>query len=192
MPWSLSIARGITAFSEEETDMGQIADIIIGNARVGLWIAKSLLDGIEPDRFARLIDNNGQPVHANHPAFCYGHLSMDPTWAAMIGIGPIAAPPGFEELFKAGCDCRDDPDGTIYPPMEQIAGHFFSSYNAVLEGIVGMSDEQFAAQNPAEGQFREMCPTVGAATAFAFNDHLMYHLGQVSTWRRCMGRGSVM
>lgn len=172
--------------------MGQIADMIVGNARVGLGIAQSLLDGIEPDRFARLITSDGQPVTANHPAFCYGHLSMDPTWAEILGLGTIPSPAGFEALFKAGCECHDDPEGVIYPAMEAITGHFFSSYNAVLEGIAGMSDERFAEQNPVEGRFREMCPTIGAATAFAFNDHLMYHFGQVSTWRRCMGLGSVM
>jgi hypothetical protein len=38
---------------------------------------------------------------------------------------------------------------------------------------------------------RERFPTVGAATNFLLNDHLMFHAGQVSAWRRAVGLGSV-
>ena len=62
----------------------------------------------------------------------------------------------------------------------------------MLDAVRATSTETFAADNPMEGRMKEMFPTVGVAVNFLVNNHVMMHLGQISTWRRLMGLGSAM
>ena len=41
--------------------------------------------------------------------------------------------------------------------------------------------------NPTAGRARELFPTIGAVVAFYLAGHVLNHLGQLSTWRRCIG-----
>ena len=52
-----------------------------------------------------------------------------------------------------------------------------------------VSTDVFARENPVEGRFREILPTVGGVVLFMLNNHVMMHAGQVSHWRRAMGLG---
>lgn len=172
--------------------MGQVADIIVRGGKASLGYAVRLLKDIRPEQFARQIDLGGRRVRANHPAFCYGHLSLYPfNLQTMLGIEPTAppAPGSWPDLFSAGQECRDDPDGSIYPPMEEIVAHFRDGYEALFASIAGLPDGAFEAPNPREGRLREMFPTLGGFVNFMCTCHLMVHAGQVSTWRRCMGLG---
>ena len=47
-----------------------------------------------------------------------------------------------------------------------------------------------AQENPIEG-FRSRAPTIGDAANFLMNSHAMFHLGQLSAWRRAMGLASI-
>lgn len=175
--------------------MGRVAEIIVRGGKVSLGYGTQLLTDIRPEQFARLIDLGGRRVQANHPAFCYGHLSLYPyNTQKMMGIEPTArpVPESWTDLFSAGRECRDDPDGSIYPPMEEIVTRFREGYEALLASIARLPDDAFDAPNPREGRFKEMFPTVGGAVNFTCTCHLMVHAGQVSTWRRCMGLGPVM
>jgi len=153
-----------------------------------------LLEGIEAGRFARLIQADGRPVASNHPAYAYGHLSIYPTRiCSMLGIeGAPGNPSGFEELFEMGSECRDDPDGAIYPPMDAITSHYLNGHESLLSAIGELDDAMLDRPNPREGRLREMFPTVGSMVAFLVGPHAMAHLGQVSAWRRFEGLGPVM
>ncbi len=70
--------------------------------------------------------------------------------------------------------------------------YYLARHEAVAEALVNVSDDVFAGENPAEGRFKEMLPTIGATVNFLMNNHPMAHLGQVSAWRRAMGMGGVM
>jgi hypothetical protein len=179
--------------------MGQVAGILISAGKFSITLAETMLKDIKPAHFARKpsFDCTGGPkvIDTNHPAFVYGHLSIYPARLLQI-LGADSAslqnPPGYEDLFSAGKECRDDPDGTIYPSMESITGHFFTGHRAALAAIEGVGDDRFAAPNPREGRIREMFPTVGGMANFMLATHVMMHLGQISAWRRCMGLGSAM
>lgn len=175
--------------------MGQIADSIVPNLRTSIMLGGLLLKDIKPEIFARVPVQDGKPVHMNHAAFNYGHLAIYPARIMKLlgkDSAEAAAPEGWEDLFKAGVECKDDPQGTIYPKMDAIMAAYNRGYNTVLNALGSVSDEALMQQNPIEGRLREMCPTVGAAVAFMTMSHPMMHLGQVSAWRRMFGLGPVM
>lgn len=173
--------------------MGQIADAIVPGARRTLSLAEALLNGVPAERFARLAAPGGEVVRANHGAFIYGHLSIYPQRVlSMAGLQPgdAAAPEHYGELFGPKAECVDDPDASVYPPMDEIVSHFTRSFGVALDALEKMSDERLAGSHGEEGRYKELFPTLGAAASFMFNNHVMLHLGQMSTWRRCLGLGS--
>lgn len=173
--------------------MGFVADMILSSAKRSRAYAERLLKDVAPAQFARKPCPGGVTIDTNHPAFVYGHLVLYPhrimTIAGQDGSA-IAPPGGWEDLFKAGVPCQDDPEGTIYPSMEQITAHFFRATDAALNAVAALPDDAFGAVNP-EARSREFLPTVGNAALFLLNNHVMMHLGQVSAWRRCIGLGAV-
>ena len=76
--------------------------------------------------------------------------------------------------------------------METLTRHFFDGYKHVLSKLPEVDDTVFSKPNPSGGRGAELAPTVGGMVAFLLTGHPMSHLGQVSTWRRCMGLGSAM
>ncbi|MBX3359063.1 MAG: DinB family protein [Phycisphaeraceae bacterium] len=175
--------------------MTAISDFMLPPAKLAIGYAEKLLAGITPEMFARQPSPGGALVTTNHPAFVYGHLSLYPArLMTMIGrdADRVPHPARFEELFKAGAECRDDPEGKIYPDMESITSHFMRGTRKAIEAIPSVDPALFAQPNPAEGRARELFPTIGAAANFVLGAHVMMHLGQVSAWRRCMGLAGVL
>lgn len=175
--------------------MGAYADMLVRTGNVSIWMAQQMLKDVQASQFARKPSFGGKAIDTNHPAFVYGHLALYPSGLInMIGDNPAAAvkPAGYEELFAAGKPCQDDPDGKIYPPMEEITAKFFSGYKSALDLLAGVSDEKLNSPNPREGRMKEMFPTVGGMVNFMLGQHIMLHMGQISAWRRCFGLGSAM
>ena len=166
------------------------ASTIVPMATTAMEYAKAVCVGIEQDKAGR----QPEGVDCNTPAWVMGHLAIYPDRVLeMIGRGDIAQTDDrYQELFKAGTPSPDDADGTYYPPMAELLDRFVSRTGAALEALASADPSAFEAENPVEGRFREMFPTVGGACGFLLCGHTMMHLGQISTWRRCMGLGSAM
>lgn len=170
--------------------MGTTGVMVAHVGNVSLDYARRLLKSVEPATFARSATLGGVVLHSNHPAFVFGHLNLYACRVlGLLGLpeGSAVPPSEWGALFKAGVDCRDDPQGTIYPPMETLTRFFFDSYGAVLKALPDVGDEVFLRENPAEGRMKEMFPTVGSAATFLVSSHIMSHLGQFSAWRRAAG-----
>lgn len=175
--------------------MGNQAEAIVRAGKMGMWLSEQMLKGVGPEIFARKPVINGKLIEANHAAFNFGHLATYPNkWLTLAGLDPQPAvvPSNFDELFAAGKECKDDPSGTIYPKMQVVTEAFFSAHNAALELLPKVGDDVLSRPNPREGRIKEMLPTIGAMLVFYCSSHMMMHLGQVSTWRRCFGLGPVM
>ena len=179
--------------------MGQSIDQIILAARRGLGYAEKLAADIKPDLFARKprFRDSGKDVlvDCNHPAFVFGHLSLYP--ARIYGFlaldpAPVAVPPHWADLFKAGVECKDDPEGTIYPKKDAIMNAFSAGYAKLLDVMATLDDAVLAKPNPDENIRAKFFPTLGAALVFMPNNHVMMHAGQISTWRRCVGLPGIM
>lgn len=172
--------------------MGNIGKALAAPGQFSVNYGEGLLKDVKQDIFARhpLID--GKRVAANHPAWVYGHLAIySSRMCEMMGIdlGPAAKPADWDELFKNGTECKDDPAGTIYPKMDVLTNHFINGHKHVLAHLPEVSDDVLLRPNPAGGRFAEMLPTAAAAIGFLLIGHPQQHLGQVSTWRRTFGLG---
>ncbi len=169
--------------------MGLMGETIATAGRRARGFAERAWAGIPAEKFARKPIVGGAPIETNHPAFIYGHLCLYPARIA-AGVGgdqsSAATPPAWMDLFKAGSVCRDDPEGRIYPRMDEITRTFLRTYDAALEAVEKADDAIFARPLPDEN-YRQHFPTIGVATLVYCCSHLAMHMGQVSAWRRCMG-----
>lgn len=174
--------------------MGNLATTLTAPQGLLFRYAEGLLKGVPADKFARLPEGRNGPIQTNHPAFIYGHLSIYPakTLDILGHSGVITNPAGFLELFEAGKECRDDPEGTIYPPMETITAHFFNAHKTMFAKIAELTDEDLAQPHGLESDFAKSFPTRAAFAAFLVGPHAFTHIGQMSAWRRCMGLGSAL
>lgn len=170
--------------------MQGIGSMLAGSGRLALAYAERLLSGVSPEMFGRFARVGGQVIRSNHPAFVFGHLALYPPRILELVGQPavsVSVPPHYESLFKAGCECQDDVDGTIYPPMDDLTARFFEGYRAACAAVEACADEVFRRPNPAQGRMRELFPALGGAIGFYLGGHVQNHLGQFSAWRRAMG-----
>lgn len=175
--------------------MGILADAVVQNASLMLQLAEAQMKGIEPGTFSRFAPGaGGHRVVSNHPSFVLGHLSIYPRRVLEIGgidPSPAAVTDAYVELYKAGAECKDDPTGTIYPPMAEVVDRFVKGHRAVIESFGRVPDEKLAVMNPDEAR-RVRFPTLFMQCQFLLGSHAMLHLGQLSAWRRMMGLGSAV
>ena len=175
--------------------MGATGEIIAASARRTQQYAERLLNAVTYEKFARkpVFEQGAKVVDTNHPCFVYGHLALYPGKVVqMIGVSARDAevPTNWDELFRAGAECQDDPDRKIYPDMKVVTEKFFAGYKAAIEAVAQLPDAKFSEQTPNE-RYREFFPTIGGLCNFLLNNHVSMHLGQVSVWRRCYGLAPV-
>ncbi|MDB4338721.1 DinB family protein [Rubripirellula sp.] len=171
--------------------MSKIGLMIAASARLGSGYAERLLKDVTPEHFARLAVSGQQVVDSNHPAFIYGHLSLyAPRIVSELGGDASSMQPTelFELRFSKDATCVDDPEGTLYPSMDEIVTAFKTNHEAAINQLEATDDDIFRQENPNEGM-RKLFPTIGAMHAFYVGGHLMMHMGQMSAWRRIAGLG---
>jgi len=171
--------------------MPRLADLIVPPARLTLGYGQELVKDVKPDHFAR----KPEGVDTNHPAWVYGHLAVypDKSLLPMLGRADAAEPSErFEELFHGTSKCQDDPEGAIYPSMEEITTRFFSRTEAVINALAETPDDVLAAPLPDDHFFKSRMDSFGDVINFMLLAHNMMHFGQISAWRRCMGLGPCM
>ncbi|TWT91481.1 DinB family protein [Neorhodopirellula pilleata] len=168
-----------------------IGSMIADSAKLSVGYAERLIEGVQPDQFARFAEVGGTKIESNHPAFVLGHLSLYPCRIVEdLGGDSSAIKPSakYDALFSPAATCLDDPEGKLYPPMEEIAQKFFTAHQAAIEALLQADDAAFKVENPNE-KMRGKFATKGAMHAFYLGGHIMIHMGQISAWRRAMGLG---
>ncbi len=165
-----------------------LGNIIADSLALSVGYANRLLKDVPVERFSRFAAPGGVVVTSNHPAFIYGHLSLyAPKILIQIGNPAPAFPEGFELAFSKDAVCRDDPDGDLYPAMDDVIAFFQEGYRMVTGALRSAPNDVFERFNPAEGRMRELFPTIGSVQVFYCGGHMMMHLGQMSAWRRMEG-----
>lgn len=167
-----------------------IGIMIAESAKLSLGYSQNLLKDVTADQFARFAPGQSGLVESNHPAFIYGHLSLySPRVVEDLGGDASAIAPNdkFVEVFNKDVKCLDDPEGTIYPAMDEITAKLLAAQEAAIEAVGNASDDALTApnQNAMSARFS----TVGSMMAFYLGGHFMIHMGQMSAWRRMMGLG---
>ena len=165
--------------------------MIAASADLGLVYAERMLTDIQAEQFARFANVDGQVIQSNHPAFIFGHLSLySSRVVAQLGGDATEYEPSeaYVKVFSKDAKCEDDPDGTIYPPMDEVVSFCLAGYRAASEALKAADDSLFHAENPNE-VMRPRFPTLGAMLGFYVGGHFMVHMGQLSAWRRMCGMG---
>ncbi|MEM7628702.1 MAG: DinB family protein [Planctomycetota bacterium] len=168
-----------------------IGPMLAANARPTVGLAQQLAAGIDPTQAARLPISNGKTIITNHPVFIFGHLALYPERVAdLLGAdkASVAVPEGYDELFRHGVDCRDDASGSLYPAFEEVRDHMVRAHTGAIELVASAGDDELGRDLPDEAR-RGTWPTVGVAVNFLLGSHAMFHLGQLSAWRRFSGLG---
>lgn len=169
-----------------------IGNSIADSLALCLGYAQRMLTDVTPEIFARYAAPGGQVIESNHAAFLYGHLSL---YACRVveqlggDASTVTPSEDYVRLFSKDAKCVDDPDGSTYPPMDEITAAFFKNYEAALAALRAAPDEAFQAENPSGGRMTELFPTIGSMHGFYCGGHIMMHLGQISAWRRMHGLG---
>lgn len=155
-------------------------------------LGEALLAGVTAEQFARFPTADGKLINTNHAAFVFGHLSIYPKMIlGILGVDSnMENPSKFDDLFMHGVECQDDASGDIYPTMDEIVNHFRAAHATVIEAIQGLDDEVLNAPFTGDDWYVEFAQTPASLCIFMLHDHYMFHLGQLSAWRRCMGLGS--
>lgn len=163
------------------------SQLVLPGAELALGYTDALLKGIEDAQFSHM-----PRPDINSPAFNIGHLSVyGDRMCAMLGRNDLVTPMPYDaELFKAGAPCVDEPGR--YPGKSTLVETFLARQRNAIEAMRSADDAALLAENPAEGRFKELFPTVGSAVSFLLVGHVTMHLGQISVWRRVMGLGSAM
>ncbi len=165
-----------------------LGNVIADSLAVSLGYGERLLMGVSDDRFARFAAPGGVSVASNHPAFIYGHLSLYATTVLrQIDHPALTVPDYFESAFSKDATCRDDPDGDLYPRMDDVLAFFREGYRMVVGALRTVPNEVFQRPNPTEGRMAQLFPTIGSVQTFYCGGHMMMHLGQMSAWRRMEG-----
>jgi len=135
----------------------------------------------------------GKLIDINHPVFVFGHLSLYPVQIANMLSLPsesMGIPEGYPALFKIGAPCLDDREKKVYPAFEEVRAHFFRATDELLTRFAEVDPVHLDIELEEPGR-RERFQTAGAFAAYILLAHPQVHLGQVSSWRRCMGLGAV-
>lgn len=176
---------------------GTTARLLLTMTERTAGLADALAQGIDPNQAGSMPSLDGNVVNCNHPIFIYGHLAIYPQKimkALGAEPGDAAVPEKYQELFEAGVECKHDPENTIYPPFAEVLEHFKRSHSVVQRHIATLDDAKLGSAIAGEGNERaaEFFGTTDTMSLFMLHDHYMFHLGQLSTWRRCFGLGHAM
>lgn len=177
------------------TATSSIADTITRTLARTKELAAALLKDVKDSDFSTMPKSDGKVINTNHPAFIYGHLSLYPkTIMDLLGLdgSSIEHPENFAELFMHGVECKDDHDGSIYPSRDEIVSYFERAHETVIAKIQELDDETLNTPFTGEGWHVDFAKTPASMCIFMLHDHYMFHLGQMSAWRRCFGLGHAM
>jgi hypothetical protein len=179
----------------ETTTVGTSARLVLAMLERTKGLAEALTNGITQEIASCKPTNDGTVIDTNHATFIFGHLAIYPQMImAALGAEPgeAAVPESYNELFMHGVDCQHDPDSTIYPAFDEVLAHFNRAHDAVKAQIASLDDDAFTKPITFNENMANVFQDCDKMALFMLHDHYMFHLGQLSAWRRCFGLGSVM
>jgi len=163
---------------------------IVQPAQIMLDYAEMLLKDVPPGQAS----TKPSGYEVNHPVWVFGHLAIYPDKAILPLLGRSDAAidtSDYESLFSGRSECRDDPEGAIYPPLGEIRERYFERTRLALEALRETPDERLAEPAP-ENPFGDRVTHVGGVVNFMLVAHPTMHFGQISAWRRLVGLGPCM
>ena len=146
------------------------AQLVLPGAELGLNYANQLVATIPADLFSKM-PSSDRMKDMNSPAFYIGHLSIyGDRVCTLLGRTDLVKPmPYSVDLFKNGAVCLDQPG--LYAGKDVLVATFFERQRLAVQAFTSADDKTLQAENPADGRFKEMFPTIGSAVAFLLVGH---------------------
>lgn len=179
----------------ETATTGNAARLILALQERTNGLADALAKGVTQEFASSKPTKDGQEIDCNHATFIFGHLSIYPQMimaAFNAEPGDAAVPTNYSELFMHGVECKHDPDSTIYPSFDEVFANFNKAHAAVRAHIASLDDDALNQPITFNERLAEVFGDCDKMTIFMLHDHYMFHLGQLSTWRRFFGLGHAM
>jgi hypothetical protein len=129
-----------------------------------------------------------QPAGLNHPAWILGHVAAAREWVRDLLKLPERANwdgPRWLERFNRGSSISADPKA--YPSKAEILAALDETHRE-LEAVLTTLTEADLAREMPDPKLRERFPRVGDLLVGLATMHEAFHMGQLSAWRRAMGR----
>lgn len=125
----------------------------------------------------------------NHPAWILGHLTLGAGLAAQLLGGELTTDEAWMEKFGPGSTPISD--RSAYPTKAELIEKLTEAYTKADERVSQATEGQLSAPNETPF-FQEQFPTIEDLLTHLLTTHASMHLGQLSAWRRCLGKGSVL
>ncbi len=138
-----------------------------------------LLTGVDESKFA------DQPMPGmNPPAWILGHLAI----VADRGCEVLGAPRQLSEAWHTQFGPGSTPSSKLsdYPSKAELLAALDAGH-ARLSSLALAADPALLAEPHGRERIAALLPTKGDLVAMMMTAHEGTHLGQLSTWRRCIG-----
>lgn len=149
------------------------------NCLANVAYAKQILADIDVSRFAE------RPMGLNPPAWILLHVATAADYAISLLGGTAVCPAGWSEMADSKKPVSDMLSN--YPTRDELVKYMELAYEAAAKLFDAASPEQLAAPQKL-GFFEQELPTVSDITCFLLVSHFAIHLGQLSAWRRAIGK----
>lgn len=149
-----------------------------------LVYAEKLTADLADEELARL-------PHAgmNHAAWVMGHVALGSDIVALLLGQATLTDQGWMATFGPGSTPVSD--HAKYPSKDELRETMRRTHARAIELLAQATAEQLDAPNPTPF-FPTEFPTVGALITHLMTTHTALHLGQLSAWRRALGKNAVL
>jgi hypothetical protein len=145
-----------------------------------LGYAEELMKEIPDERLAE------QPLPGvNHPAWIIGHLALTGDFAVKLLGGEQTLPKSW--ILQFGPKSTPSTERDIYPTKEELLNQLMERFELARQLAVSPDPEAMSRPNPRPHMVKRL-PTVADLVSFLLTGHLALHLGQLSVWRRMIGK----
>jgi hypothetical protein len=149
------------------------------NAIATIAYAKQILADIDDASMCQ------QPMGLNHPAWLLLHLATAADYAASLLGGKGVCPSDWNEKAdtkKPLTKQRED-----YPSKDVLIKTLEQAFQNASD-LFQQASDTFLSQPQKLGFFESELPTIADMATFLLIAHANIHLGQLSAWRRAMGK----
>lgn len=164
----------------------QARDILIANIEMGNKLVMPMFEDLKDAPLERTLPDAG-----NHAHWMLGHLILSEAQMCRgFAMGEENPYEDWNQFFKGGT--TPDPEGTGYPPYEELVQKFTEERAHTVSTLQKMTDEDLSSP-PAilmEG-YEEFFPNK-AAVFIVNGNHPFMHRGQLADIRRRLGRDILM
>jgi hypothetical protein len=159
-------------------------ETILTAFRFTLMYAEKLAADLADDELARL----PQPG-MNHAAWVLGHVALGSDFVALLLGKPMVTDKAWMATFGPGSTPVGD--RAAYPSKDKLLATMRTTLAKAIELLAQATPAQLDAPNETPF-FPAEFPTVGALVTHLMTTHAALHLGQLSAWRRALGKPAVL